>query len=78
MVGIGVGDVPGGEPEGEVLWGGAFPFSPVSPPSRRGFGSRLLTQGLAAELSVGARLDFEPTGLVCRIVAPVLGRVMQD
>jgi two-component sensor histidine kinase len=51
---------------------------PVAKPTRRGFGSRLLTQGLAAELGMGAQLNFEPTGLVCLINAPVLNRVMGD
>jgi len=42
---------------------------PVSPPTRRGFGSRLIERGLAAELSGEARIDFRPEGVVCRIEA---------
>lgn len=38
---------------------------PVSPPSKRGFGSRLIERGLAAELNGHARLIFDPAGLVC-------------
>ena len=44
---------------------------PVSPPTRRGFGTRLLEQGLALELSGRAKVEFEPTGIVCTIDAPL-------
>lgn len=40
------------------------------PPSETGFGSRLL-QGLIAEFGRAADVDFTPTGLVCRLTAPV-------
>jgi len=40
---------------------------PVSPPQRRGFGSRLIERGLAAELGGTAELDFHPDGVVCRL-----------
>ncbi|WP_337188593.1 HWE histidine kinase domain-containing protein [Phenylobacterium sp.] len=43
----------------------------VTPPSRQGFGSRLLTQGVRADLNGVAELSFEPGGLVCRITAPL-------
>jgi len=42
---------------------------PVSPPAQRGFGSRLIERGLAAELSGSATIDFLPDGVVCRIQA---------
>jgi PAS domain S-box-containing protein len=42
---------------------------PVSPPTRRGFGSRLIERGLASELSGEAHIDFQPDGVVCRIEA---------
>ncbi|MBU4436227.1 MAG: PAS domain-containing protein [Alphaproteobacteria bacterium] len=42
---------------------------PVTPPSRRGFGSRLIERGLAAELSGEAVIRFEPQGVVCQIRA---------
>ena len=38
---------------------------PVSPPQRRGFGSRLIEGSIAAELGGGARLDYAPEGLRC-------------
>ncbi len=42
---------------------------PVTPPTDRGFGSRLIERGLAAELSGSAAIDFQPDGVVCRIRA---------
>jgi PAS domain S-box-containing protein len=62
----------------EVAWG----FSPsgaveivwresggpeVRPPTRKGFGSRLIERSLARELGAPVTLDFAPAGLVCRI-----------
>mgnify|MGYP001225700809 CR=1 FL=1 len=41
------------------------------PPKQRGFGTRLLEQGLARELGGSVRLDFHPAGLVCEIEAPL-------
>jgi two-component sensor histidine kinase len=43
---------------------------PVVPPSRRGFGSRMLERALAAELGGKARIRYEPTGLVYEVEAP--------
>jgi two-component sensor histidine kinase len=40
----------------------------VTPPSRTGFGTRLITRSLAAELGA-ASLDYRPEGLHCRITA---------
>ena len=39
----------------------------VSAPARRGFGMRLIEQGLATELGGTIRLDFAPAGVTCRI-----------
>lgn len=44
---------------------------PVRPPTRSGFGSRLVERGLAQELDGAVELDFRPQGLVCRIEAPL-------
>jgi PAS domain S-box-containing protein len=41
----------------------------VAAPSRRGFGSRLLEQGLESDLGGVARIDFDPAGLRCAIEA---------
>ncbi len=42
----------------------------VSAPERRGFGSRLIEEGIAAELGGSARLSYEPEGLRCEIAIP--------
>jgi two-component sensor histidine kinase len=39
----------------------------VAPPTRNGFGTRLIRRGLAAELGAKVHLDFEPDGLQCRL-----------
>ncbi|MBV9077142.1 MAG: PAS domain-containing protein [Methylobacteriaceae bacterium] len=44
---------------------------PVSAPTRRGFGSRLIERSLASELDGQAAIAFEPTGVVCRLEAPL-------
>ncbi len=44
---------------------------PVSPPDRRGFGSRLIGVGLSTDGSSEVKLEFEPSGLRCRIQATV-------
>lgn len=41
----------------------------VSEPARTGFGTRLITGSLAAELEGEVEMKFEPSGLVCRVRA---------
>jgi two-component sensor histidine kinase len=43
----------------------------VEAPSRRGFGSRMIERGLAAELGGTVRIDFQPDGIVCTVDAPL-------
>ncbi len=43
----------------------------VSPPSSRGFGSRMIERGLSAELGGDVRIDFRPEGVVCTVDAPL-------
>jgi PAS domain S-box-containing protein len=43
----------------------------VSVPGHRGFGSRMIERGLAAELQGEARIDWRPAGVVCTIDAPI-------
>jgi PAS domain S-box-containing protein len=43
----------------------------VTPPSRKGFGSRLIEGGLAQELGGEVRLYYEPAGMVCQISMPI-------
>ncbi len=45
----------------------------VTPPKRRGFGSRLIERSLATELAGSARIGFEPEGVVCEISASLEG-----
>ena len=50
----------------EIVWterGGP----PVTSPTRRGFGSNLLENGLAQEFGAMAKLKFEPGGLICEM-----------
>ncbi|PVE21852.1 histidine kinase [Microvirga sp. KLBC 81] len=44
---------------------------PVEPPSRRGFGTRLIERSLAQDLGGEARIEFAPAGVVCTVDAPV-------
>lgn len=43
----------------------------VTPPTRRGFGSRLVEQGLAQDIAGDVRLSFNGPGVVCAIHAPL-------
>ncbi|HEX2656223.1 MAG TPA: HWE histidine kinase domain-containing protein [Xanthobacteraceae bacterium] len=43
----------------------------VEKPQRRGFGSRLIEQGLAQDISGKVELSFAPEGLICTIEAPI-------
>jgi PAS domain S-box-containing protein len=43
---------------------------PVTVPRRKGFGSRLIEQGLAHELDGKIKLDYLPEGVVCTIFVP--------
>jgi PAS domain S-box-containing protein len=44
---------------------------PVAPPTRRGFGSKLIQTALAAEFRGDVRLDFRPAGVVWTVDAPL-------
>jgi two-component sensor histidine kinase len=66
----------------EVVWtsiDGALDFlwrehggPPTVAPTRRGFGSRLITRNLAIAFGGEVELDFKPTGVECRLRAPML------
>lgn len=43
----------------------------VAAPSRRGFGSRLIERGLAAELQGDVQLVYDPKGVTCKIDTPL-------
>jgi PAS domain S-box-containing protein len=42
----------------------------VSPPTRKGFGSRMIEQGLGLELEGTAHIDYDPDGLICTMNFP--------
>jgi PAS domain S-box-containing protein len=44
---------------------------PVTPPGRKGFGSRVIESGLAQGLDGEVRLVYAPAGVVCEIIIPV-------
>lgn len=44
---------------------------PVSPPGRKGFGSRLIERGLAQELNGEVKLTYDPAGVSCEIAMPL-------
>mgnify|MGYP000212263255 CR=1 FL=1 len=44
---------------------------PVAPPTRHGFGARLLEKGLAGELSAQVDLAYDSLGLVCTMRLPI-------
>ena len=50
----------------------------MTPPARRGFGSRLIEQGLAGDLGGQAHLEFEPDGLRCTIDAALAAVRAED
>ena len=48
--------------------------TPVVPPARTGFGTRLIRASLERELAGEVELDFAGGGLVCRIAVPLAAR----
>ena len=44
---------------------------PVTPPERRGFGSRMIERTLASEFGGKVDLEFAPEGVTCTMVAPL-------
>jgi len=50
---------------------------PVCPPTRTGFGTRMIERGLAAEIRGEVRIAYPPGGVVCTVAAP-LSVVVQD
>jgi two-component sensor histidine kinase len=49
----------------------------VAPPSRKGFGSRLIERGLAQELGGSARIEYRTTGVWCEITARISSALLQ-
>jgi PAS domain S-box-containing protein len=46
---------------------------PVTPPTRKGFGSQVIERGLAHELDATVHLDYQAGGLVCTVDIPAPG-----
>lgn len=46
---------------------------PVTPPTRKGFGSRLIERGLAGAVGGEVTIAYPPEGVTCTLVAPVSG-----
>ncbi len=44
---------------------------PVQPPTRQGFGSRLIERSLARELDGNVQITFHPEGVLCTVDAPL-------
>ncbi|MFC6790725.1 hypothetical protein ACFQE0_14565 [Methylobacterium komagatae] len=53
---------------------------PVAPPTRKGFGSRLIERQLPMEFDGSAVIAYAPTGVTCRLEIPLttLGWVGQE
>jgi PAS domain S-box-containing protein len=51
---------------------------PVTPPSRKGFGTRLIERGLSVELGGNAIITYEPTGVVCTLTTPLDDGIPED
>jgi two-component sensor histidine kinase len=49
----------------------------VTPPDRRGFGSRLIEHSLAEDLEGEVAMQFNPDGLICAIAAPLPARELR-
>jgi two-component sensor histidine kinase len=60
----------GGEPSLEIDWR-EHDGPPVAPPTRRGFGSRLIERSLQGQLGGEASLDYAADGVRCRIRLPL-------
>lgn len=45
----------------------------VSPPTQRGFGTRLIERSLATDLGGAVVIDFQPSGVVCSVDVPLPG-----
>jgi len=56
----------GAVPELEIVWR-EHDGPPVTPPTRRGFGSRLIQRSLVSELNGRAQIDYLPDGVVCAL-----------
>lgn len=61
------------QPHLEMIWR-EMNGPTVTEPKRRGFGTRLVERSLAQELDGSVEIAFAPTGVICRIDAPLSER----
>ena len=61
-----------GDDELEFQWQ-EFGGPPVVAPTKRGFGSKMLERGLAAELDGSVKIEFLTEGVVCKVRASIPG-----
>ncbi|SFV32721.1 PAS domain S-box-containing protein [Devosia crocina] len=61
---------PGEEPMLHFHWS-ELGGPPVSPPTRRGFGSRVIVQTVEAELKGEAQIEYAPSGIQYEVAAPI-------
>ncbi|HZH10157.1 MAG TPA: HWE histidine kinase domain-containing protein [Microvirga sp.] len=64
---------PQGQPHLSMIWQ-ELNGPAVTEPKRRGFGTRLIERSLAQELNGSVEIVFAPTGVICRIDAPLSER----
>lgn len=50
----------------------------VTPPTRAGFGSRLIEIGLSGASGAGAHLEYAPTGVRCHLTGPLMDMIAVD
>ena len=67
----------GGEPHCALRWS-EHEGPVVVPPTRTGFGSRLIGRGLAGSFGGEVDLSYPPSGVVCLIDAPLRGLQAED
>jgi two-component sensor histidine kinase len=44
----------------------------VKPPTRKGFGSRLIERSLAQDLNGDVKIEYASSGLICTVDAPLM------
>jgi two-component sensor histidine kinase len=64
--------LPATEGYGVEIWWDEEGGPKVKQPKQRGFGTMVIEQNLTRSLDAEVTLDFNPAGLSCRIVIPVM------
>ncbi len=69
-------DAAAATPRLSLLWR-EYGGPPVAPPTRKGFGARLIERTLAADAGAKVELDFAPEGLRCAIEIPLAAEMVK-